>query len=179
MIVDLDTFLRATVTGGPAVALTADPVAAHLRPGIEHGIVVRRLDGSAMRTLDGMYAQYARAWDFPGYFWHGGDSFNDCIGDLDDGRHHTATGARAAGFLTVVTHGGDFLADADPDDFTWIARAQDEWREQYATVDAYGADRPVPVEFGLLLQTAAADLELVRRRWSAAGARITEVGGPA
>ncbi|MFT3660946.1 MAG: barstar family protein [Gordonia sp. (in: high G+C Gram-positive bacteria)] len=174
---DLGSFLHATLRGGPAVAVTTAPVTVNLDLDLEHGLVVRRLDGDAMRTLDGMYDQYAQAWQFPDHFWHGMDSFDDVIGDLDGGALRTATGARPAGFLTIVTHGENFLVDAAPDDFAWFAGSQAEYRDDYRTPNAYNADRPQPLEFGLLLHTEAAHVDRLVTRWAAAGAPPTLLEG--
>ncbi|WP_162138708.1 barstar family protein [Gordonia hirsuta] len=164
----MNDFLRATLHGGPAIALTS----ARLRnPGSgDPGLVARRIDGASARTLPGLFEAYAWAWDFPGYFGGNKDAFNDCMTDLDDGRFSPAGGTATTGFLTVVTRAEQFLADAPPADRAWFAQSQAGYRDDYRTVNAYGADRPVPLQFGVVLHTDLSHLRTVTDRWRAAGA---------
>ncbi|MFT4086353.1 MAG: barstar family protein [Gordonia sp. (in: high G+C Gram-positive bacteria)] len=174
MTLDLSTFLRATLIGGPAVALTDEPVAIGLD--VEHGVVVRRLAGGSMRTLDDVYAAYAHAWDFPDHFGWNKDAFADCLTDFD-GRFRTATGAPGGGFLTIVDDAELLLADASDTDFDWFAQIQADVRDDYRAENAHHADRPVALEFALALQTDAENLAAVRRRWTEAGAPPAELDG--
>ncbi|MFZ2509962.1 MAG: barstar family protein [Gordonia sp. (in: high G+C Gram-positive bacteria)] len=170
MSTTLSEFLRATIDGAPAVAVTAAPVI--LPRDIEHGVLVRHLDGATMRTRDGLLREYAEAWNFPDYFWLSWASFDDCFGDLDGQvpPQQTATGSAPGGVLTVVDHAEQFLADADADDLAYFAQQQSVYRDLYRTPNAYGADRPHPLAFGLILHTDARHLKSLRRRWVAVGA---------
>lgn len=170
MTTTLSGFLRATLDGGPAVAITAEPVI--LSPAIEHGVVVRRLDGARLRTRDDLLREYGRVWNFPDYYWPSWSSFDDCIGDLDGQAppQRTVTGSVPGGFLTVVNRAEELLADADDDDLEYFAQQQGQYRDLYRTPNAYGADRPHPLEFGLVLRTEARHLNPLRRRWASAGA---------
>ncbi len=172
MSTTLSSFLRETLAGGPAVAVTTEPVL--LPPEVEHGVAVRRLDGADMRSRDDLLNAYGTAWNFPDYYWLSWDSFNDCFADLDGQvpPQRTLTGAVPGGFLTVVRRAEQFLADADPDDLKFFATQQAEYRDQYRTPNAYGADRPRPLEFGLVLRTDPPRLGALRRRWAAAGADL-------
>lgn len=165
---DLNDFLRSTLQGGPAIALTCAP----LRPaGLgDAGLIARRIDGASARTLPELFGAYAWAWDFPGYFGGNKDAFNDCMTDLDDGRFLRPGHAATTGFLTVVTRAEQLLADASPAELRWFAEAQDTCRDSYRTVNAYGAVRPAPLQFGVLLHTDLCHMRPVADRWRAAGA---------
>lgn len=167
----LTDFLRGTLSGGPAIAVSGPPVTLPLE--LRHGVVVRRLDGTTMLTSDGFFDAYAQAWEFPDYFWHGLDSFNDCIGDLDGHGQAllTETGATPGGFLTIIDDADDVLIDAEPNFLDFVARQHGEWRDLYRTPNAYGADRPVPLEFGLVLVGEPGGLALLRRRWTVDGVK--------
>ncbi len=170
MSTTLSGFLRATRHGGPAVAVTTEPVI--LSPELAHTVVMCQLDGSHLRSRNALLRSYGEQWRFPAYFWPSWDSFNDCLGDLDGQvpPQRTRTGTVPGGFLTVVNRAEELLADAPADDFGYFAHQQGELRDLYRIPNAYGADRPHPVEFGLVLRTDAHHLNSVRRRWTAAGA---------
>lgn len=172
----LSAFLRATRTGGPAVALTAAPVVLPLGTG--QRLAVRRLDGARMRTRDGVFGEYARAWEFPEHFGWNMDAFNDCMGDLDD-RVPSRPGPRTGppgGLLTIVSNAEQLLTEAPDPVFTWFARSQGRYRDEYATPFAGHADRPAGLEFALVLQTAPEQSAAVHRRWTAAGEPPAIVG---
>lgn len=173
MSTTLSTFLRATLDGGPSMAVATAPIAVPADV-VGRGIVVRRLDGTVMRTRDELLREYARAWSFPDYFWPSWDSFNDCLGDLDGQvpPQRTTAGAAPGGFLTIVNHAEQLLAEAADGDLAAFAQQQDEHRDLYRTPNAYGADRPHPLEFGLVLATRLTHRSAVRRRWAAAGTDV-------
>ncbi|UQE74811.1 barstar family protein [Gordonia sp. PP30] len=179
MSTTLNRFLHATRTGGPAVAVTTAPVTPSID--VQHRLVVRRLDGALMRTTDGLFGEFAEAWDFPGYFGWGMDAFNDCMTDLDGHPAPlvTATGSVPGGFLTVVEHAEQLLADAPDRVFTWFAQSQPQYRDSYRTPYADNADRPAALEYALVLRTTPDRLGAVRRRWTAAGTPTVLLTHPA
>ncbi|EGD55017.1 barstar family protein [Gordonia neofelifaecis] len=139
---------------GPAAALAVGDVSA-----ARTGAVVRRLSGARMRTLDGLYDAFARAWSFPDHFGRNKDAFDDCLGDLPLGLR-TAIGAPATGYLTVITDAEQLLSDASDDDFEWFATSPEHWRER-----SLRSGRG----FGLVLSADDDTAPSVAARWEAAG----------
>ncbi|MFI5777288.1 barstar family protein [Nocardia sp. NPDC051570] len=78
--------------------------------------VVRELRGAKMRTLAGLYNEFAAAFQFPYYFGENKDAFDECLRDLDD------FVGRGAGYVVVVRHGEQLLAD-EPDQHDWFTSA--------------------------------------------------------
>ncbi len=64
-----------------------------------------RVDGGACRTRRQLFAEWARALDFPEHFGHNWDAFADVLGDLVD---------RGA-VVVAVDDAGQLLADEPPD----------------------------------------------------------------
>lgn len=179
-------FLRGAAGDGPAVAVSAPaeaglappPSAAatsirDLRAALPRGVEMRTVDGRRMRTMTGFYREFAHAWRFPDYFGANKDAFDDCMRDLD-GDTDDAAGddARAAGtddtpatagFVTVITHAEELLADAPADDFDWFATTPGFYRDHYRDIA-----RPAGV-FAVILAAPADDEPAVRRRWLDAG----------
>ena len=54
---------------------------AHQPAGERH--LVRLLRGSRMTTVDGVFAEFAAAFQFPWYFGHNWDALDECLTDLD------------------------------------------------------------------------------------------------
>ena len=141
------------LTAGPGTALTTGDVDTH-----RTGALVRRLSGTAMRTVDGLYDAFAAAWDFPDHFGFNKDAFDDVIGDLPAGLR-TSTGGVATGFLTVIDHAEELLADATDDDRAWFATSPPFWRERCER-DGCG--------FGIVLLADEGAADGVEQRWRAA-----------
>ncbi|GAA4641127.1 barstar family protein [Gordonia humi] len=123
------------------------------------GWVARRVDGEAMRTVDGVLDSLAAAWRFPDHFGRNRDALDDCMRDLPTDLP-TAEGGPSTGLLTIVVHAGALLADA-PDELEWFAESVDFWHDHYH-------DR----RFAVLLTDD--DPAAVRDRWAAVGTQLTD-----
>lgn len=70
-------------------------------------VLVVELDGSRMRTVEGLLGEYARGFSFPGYFgwnWH---AFDECMYDLG--------WLPARSYLTIIAHAPEILSDEPKD----------------------------------------------------------------
>ncbi|GAA3968788.1 barstar family protein [Gordonia caeni] len=156
-------FLRNAARAGSPVGLCTSQVRTY---GSE--VVTRRIDGAAARTLDGLFAAFAAAWDFPPHFGGNKDAFDDCIRDLSP-HLRTPTGAPATGYLTVVENAPQLLAAAHDRDFRWFATSLSFYR------DSYRDDPDHPRGFTLVLVCPPAEADATRERWAEAGVRVVTV----
>ncbi|MFF3569440.1 barstar family protein [Nocardia jiangxiensis] len=69
------------------------------------GFVVRELRGSKMRTLSGVFDEFAAAFQFPYYFGQNKDAFDECLRDLDE------FVGPAPGYVAVVRDSAQLLAE--------------------------------------------------------------------
>ncbi|MFD7902364.1 barstar family protein [Kitasatospora sp. NPDC059747] len=69
----------------------------------------RSVDGSRCRTSQGMFAEWAAALGFPGYFRCNWDAFYDCLRDVVS--RAGTTGGAPAPATVVVREAGALLAD--------------------------------------------------------------------
>jgi RNAse (barnase) inhibitor barstar len=77
-----------------------------------------RVDGAACRTKPAMFAEWARALDFPDYFGHNWDALADVIGDLvDDGP-----------IVIAVDDAVQLLADEPPEQLRTLLEVLDDER---------------------------------------------------
>ncbi|MFD7904498.1 barstar family protein [Kitasatospora sp. NPDC059747] len=86
---------------------------------------VRRvaIDGGACRTKAGLLTAWARALDFPAYFGHNWDAFEECLGDV---LHPAGEPDRPPPRVLVVLAGADeLLADAPEAELTTLLRILD------------------------------------------------------
>ena len=130
-------------------------------------VLVRIVRGHKMRTLDGLYDEFAAAFQFPLYFGENEDAFEECLTDLS--WLHSG-----AGYVIMVTSPNEVLADA-PAELAWMVSALrwawDEWRKNRRTGESW--DRG-PVPFHVILYTSD-DPELIVR-WISAGATVADFG---
>ncbi|MFC4124969.1 barstar family protein [Nocardia rhizosphaerae] len=77
---------------------------------------VRELRGAKMRTVAGLFDEFAAAFQFPYYFGANKDSFDECLRDLDDFL------GDAPGYVAVVRTASDLLA-AEPAERAWFDAA--------------------------------------------------------
>ncbi|MEK2494121.1 barstar family protein [Kitasatospora purpeofusca] len=78
---------------------------------------LRLVRGANCRTRAALFAEWARALSFPGYFGHNWDAFEECLNDalLPPGAVAAgAAGATAPRLLVLVTDADALLADEPP-----------------------------------------------------------------
>ncbi|MFF0542703.1 barstar family protein [Nocardia thailandica] len=105
--------------GGPAV-LGALPADAAQFGGIRYtapaAYVVRELRGDRMRTVAGLFDEFAAAFQFPYYFGANKDAFDECLRDLDD------FVGEAPGYVAAVRDADGLLAEV-PTEREWFTAA--------------------------------------------------------
>jgi len=77
---------------------------------------LREVRGDRMRTVGAAFDEFAAALQFPYYFGHNRDAFDDCLGDLDDFL------GPAAGYVVAVRDADDLLGDT-PNERAWLTEA--------------------------------------------------------
>ncbi|MBB5914756.1 hypothetical protein BJY24_003623 [Nocardia transvalensis] len=106
--------------GGDVPVLGALPVDNAEFSGVRYqapeGYVVRELRGDRMRTVAGLYDEFAAAFQFPYYFGENKDAFDECLRDLDD------FVGRAPGYVVAIRDADQVLAD-QPDQRDWFTEA--------------------------------------------------------
>jgi hypothetical protein len=110
-----------------------------------------------MRTTDGVFAEFAAAFQFPTYFGHNWHAMDECLADLE-------WLAVDRGVAVVISGGESVMADGDLADLVaTLGYIADEWAE--TSEQGPGRDRPsMPVV--VVVQLPPED----RTRWEAAGA---------
>lgn len=138
---------------GPVLGLRY-PGAGRIR--LPREVAVRSVDARDMTTVNGVLDEFARAWDFPDYFGHNKDAFDECMRDLDsqDGR---------AAYVTVVSHASALLREV-PAERSWFAESMLFYRDHYRDIAS------PPASFAVVLICADDDADDLDRVWSAAGA---------
>ena len=100
------------------------------------GMLFRVLDGRSMRTLDGVFAEFARQLEFPNYFGENWAALDECITDLEwlDG----------TGYCIAIIHPDQIFAAAELDQSATLAKilvnAVREWSRPVEEGEAW--DRP-------------------------------------
>lgn len=98
----------------------------------------REVRGRRMRTVAGVFDEFAAAFQFPYYFGENKDAFDECLRDLDE-----FIGS-AAGYVVVVRNAA-LLLDEQPGDRDWFAEAM---------TDAAAAWAKRGIAFRVVLQDA-------------------------
>ncbi|WP_024802343.1 barstar family protein [Nocardia sp. BMG51109] len=80
------------------------------------GYLVRELRGAKMRTTEGVFDEFAAAFQFPYYFGENKDAFDECLRDLAD-----FVGS-APGYAVLIRDSDQLLAE-EPGQRDWFAEA--------------------------------------------------------
>lgn len=134
------------------------------------GLTVRIVRGRKMRTLRGVFDEFAAALQFPLYFGENMDAFDECIGDLE--------GLPAGkGYVVIIVEPDQILADAGDEALESLVdtlrSATAEWAEPIERGEWW--DRPA-IPFHVVLLGGREQIVIAGRRWSIAGA-VTEAFG--
>lgn len=158
---------------GPFFAVSAEPadLSNEARGWQDSGLVVRAIRGRKARTVEGLFDEFAAAFQFPYYFGENWAAFRDCITDLDWLPFRPG--------VVVLIYGADqVLEDAHPAELGTLIAALSSAADEFAEAVADGEwwDRP-PVPFHVVLQGLVGD-EFAR--WRGAGVEIAglPIGGP-
>lgn len=152
---DADPSLSAGPASAPAAqpalgALPVDPAElSALRYRAPSDYVVRELRGPKMRTIQGIFDEFAAAFQFPYYFGENKDAFDECLRDLDD-----FVGS-ATGYVAVIRDSAHLLAD-QPEEREWFAEAISDsagywWRKGLAFRVILQGEPPIPQAVPLTL----------------------------
>jgi hypothetical protein len=137
----------------------------------EDGLTVRVVRGRKMRTVSGLFDEFAAALQFPYYFGENWAAFDECLSDMD-------WLPMGAGLVVAVLDPGEVLADAPKGELPVLARRIAAAAETYSNPIDLGEwwDRP-PVPFHVVLCAPPEDVAAVRARWRAAGAKVPDLDG--
>lgn len=144
-----------------------DAVETERKQWVEGGLTVRVLRGRKMRTLAGLFDEFAAALQFPLYFGENEAAFDESIADLE--------GVPAnSGLVLLVADANEVLTTEADAHLAWLVRslraAAAEWAEPIALGEWW--DRPgVPFHVVLVCDEQARDVTI--SRWRAAGARCS------
>ncbi|MBL1075030.1 barstar family protein [Nocardia sp. 2] len=118
-----------------AAAVSAAPVLGVLPVGaaefsgvtgaIPAGYLSRELRGRKMRTVEGVYDEFAAAFQFPYYFGENKDAFDECLRDLDE------FVGPAQGYVAVIRNAA-LLLDEEPAERAWFAEAMTDCAARWA-----------------------------------------------
>ncbi|MFC8046571.1 barstar family protein [Nocardia sp. NPDC057353] len=127
----------------PLGSLAVDPAEfSEVRHRAPAGFVVRELRGSRMRTVKGVFDEFAAALQFPYYFGANKDAFDECLRDLDESL------GTAEGYLAVVRDSAELLAE-QPAEREWFADAMRDgaayWERRNVRFRVVLQGEPAPV----------------------------------
>jgi hypothetical protein len=130
----------------------------------EQGIVIRVMRGRHSETPEGVFQEWAAALQFPYYFGHNWDAFDECIIDL--------SWLPGSCYVFVVTELDMVLPD-HPDEFNIFVRVMKRAHKQWKIPNRANMDEPVaPFTIVFHAEPDKADEALPRLR--AAGADPVE-----
>ncbi|MFV0459644.1 MAG: barstar family protein [Actinomycetales bacterium] len=137
---------------------------------VESGLTAVVVRGRKMRTLAGLFDEFAAALQFPLYFGENEDAFNECIAELE-------TLPAGEGYVVTITDPDQVLADAGAEALGWLARSLESAAEEWTQPVELGEwwDRPA-VPFHVVLAGEREVIEVATRRWSVAGAAPMPLG---
>lgn len=94
-------------------------------------VLVVRLDGARMHTLEELFREYVREFALPEYFGWNWAAFDECMKELDD--------QPARAYLTIIT-GGEQVLSAEPDELPTYLRQLEGIGRRWAGAFALGSE---------------------------------------
>jgi hypothetical protein len=130
------------------------------------GLTVRVVRGDKMRTLEGLFDEFAAAWQFPLFFGRNKDAFDDCMRNLPQ--------VSGRGLIVVIVKPDEVLAEEGLRELEWLVRtltsAAAAWGEPIESGEWW--DRPAaPFHTVLDIHTRAGARAV--ERWAQAGASLS------
>ena len=139
---------------------------------VESGLTTRVVRGRKMRTLGGLFDEFAAVLQFPLYFGENEDAFNECIAELE-------TLSAGKGYVVTITEPDEILTDAGAEAFEWLLRSLESAAEELAQsveLSEWWDRRAVP--FHVVLAGERDVVEAAARQWSSVGAELVRLGQP-
>lgn len=128
----------------------------------DRGITARVLRGSAMRTLDGLFAEVSSKLEFPDYFGNNWDALDECLADFE--------WLPGFAYTIVIVDALEVLAAEPAHQLEVLVKLLDrvsaEWAESVEIGEAW--DRPA-VPFHVIFQETASRVPDARARYASAG----------
>lgn len=116
-----------------------------------------------MRTLSGLFDEFAAALQFPIYFGENMDAFDECMADLE----YLPAGE---GYVMVILEPDQVLADAEVERFVQLLgslkAAATEWARPVDLGEWW--DRPA-IPFHVVLAGGQDEIDIAADRWSKTG----------
>jgi hypothetical protein len=134
------------------------------------GLDARRLRGEKMRTVNGLFDEFAAVLQFPHYFGENWDAFDECLSDM----HWLRS---SSGIILLVANAEQVLLD-DPGELPVLVRGLASASTTYARPIDLGEwwDRPA-VPFHVVLLSSSETARARRTRWESAGASLMPLAG--
>ncbi|MFE6862635.1 barstar family protein [Nocardia sp. NPDC057668] len=110
----------------------------------------RELRAGKMRTVAGVFDEFAAALQFPYYFGENKDAFDECLRDLAESL------GEAEGYVLLVRDAADLLAD-QPGELEWFASAMTDCATYWSGLK---------VHFRVVLQGEVPDLSTASLDWN-------------
>jgi hypothetical protein len=124
-----------------------------------------------MRTLHGVFDEFAAALQFPWYFGENVDAFDECLADLGWLPPHE-------GYVIVIIDPAEVLCQDDASALTWLvtsfARAAAEWARPVDLGEWW--DRP-EIPFHVVLQPTTEAGQAATLRWTGHGVVVSSLPG--
>lgn len=128
----MTTWNEVSRTSGPWVHRTAaGDLPLILGPAGSADVLLVRLDGARMHTLEELFREYVREFSFPEYFGWNWAAFDECMKELE--------GQPARAYLTIITH-ADQVLSAEPDELPTYIRQLEEIGRRWGGAFALGPE---------------------------------------
>jgi len=121
---------------------------------VPHGFVMKVLRGVKCRTSTGLFAEFARALDFPDYFGHNWDALEECLADLD--------WLPAKGYVLLLTEAEQVLPEDEEDYATFLEVLNDAGEAWGSGQAGLGSKKATP--FHTIFAITERE-KLTRRHW--------------
>jgi hypothetical protein len=144
---------------------------------VRDGLTPRAVRGRKMRTLAGLFDEFAATLQFPLYFGENKDAFDECIAEMDALPAGAGYVVVITDYVVVITEPDQVLADAAVGDLAWLvdslANAAEAWARPIDLGESW--DRPA-VPFHVVLAGESDVVGRAAHRWGSVGPAAVAIG---
>jgi len=138
----------------------------HMESNFDEDVVLKQIDGTKCTTVDDLFHEFSKAFEFPNYFGNNWAAFDECLNDLD--------WLEGKAYVLLISDSDKIIITSENDFKTLmkiLIQTVDEWTEG----KKYDEFPKSPTPFHFVFQCSKEDFEEFEKRLEKSGVMSLEI----